>query len=311
MFSYRHSFHAGNHGDVLKHLTLIAVTRYLMRKPGPLLLIDTHAGAGAYNLGDAWALKSGEGAAGYQRLRAACEAQAEGASPEALAAYLGLVRALGSRDPAGASYYPGSPAVLYGLMDAPERRLVHDRLKLFELHPTVSAILAQRVQSWRAGRRVTAEASDGFAALKRLLPPAATESGVRRALVLIDPSYEIKTDYAQVATAIDGALQRCAVGTYLVWYPLIARAEAHALPRRLKTLAQAARRPWLHATLAVGNARSDDVLQRGQRQGLSASGMIVINPPYVLAEQLRAALPRVSEVLARGPDSGWSVDAAG
>lgn len=313
MFSYRHSFHAGNHGDVLKHLTLIATVRYLMHKPSPLLLIDTHAGAGAYDLGDAWALKSGEGAEGYQRLLTACRQAPSEALPEALTAYLDWVRQLGAEDAAGARFYPGSPALLYGLMNAPERREVHDRLKLFELHPTVSEILARRVQSWQAGRRVVAEASDGFAALKRLLPPAVTDGGTRRALVLMDPPYEMKTDYAQVVAAMEGALQRCAVGTYLIWYPIIARAEAHELPRRLRTLAQNARRPWLHATLSVGNVPSKDVLQTGvpQRQRLSASGVFVINPPYVLAGELRAALPHVTEILRRGPGSNWSVEAAG
>ena len=189
---------------------------------------------------------------------------------------------------------------MHALMTEPARAAVHDRLRLFELHPTDAQALQAHIAQLDAGRQVGMARQDGFAALKALLPPPASGSGSRRALVLIDPSYEIKSDYAKVAGAVQDALRRFATGVYLVWYPIIPRPEAHTLPRRLRTLAQQAERAWLQATLAVGATPGSN--------GLSASGMFVINPPHTLAAALRSALPRVQQALARGPQASWSVD---
>ena len=127
---------------------------------------------------------------------------------------------------------------------------------------------------------------DGFEGLKAFLPPPS-----RRALVLIDPSYEIKSDYQKVSACIQDSLKRFATGTYAVWYPIIPRPEAHELPRRLKTLANQAGKPWLHATLAIGQAEERNVPGEPERgQGLTASGMFVINPPHTLKPALQ--LPR-------------------
>jgi 23S rRNA (adenine2030-N6)-methyltransferase len=120
----------------------------------------------------------------------------------------------------------------------------------------------------------------------------------------MDPSYELKTDYARVSQSIQDALKRFANGCYLVWYPIIARPEAHQLPRRLKTLANQAGRPWLHASLSIGHAPEDS---QGMR-GLTASGMFVINPPHVLAEQLRQAQPWLVNTLGQGKGQGMQVE---
>jgi 23S rRNA (adenine2030-N6)-methyltransferase len=120
----------------------------------------------------------------------------------------------------------------------------------------------------------------------------------------MDPSYEITSDYAKVSQTIAECLKRFSTGTYLVWYPIIPRPEAHELPRRLRTLANQAGRSWVHATLAIGKGAEGDT-------GLSASGMFIINPPYTLAEQLRAALAVVGPALARGNGKGWQVEAGG
>lgn len=315
MFSYRHAFHVGNHADVLKHLTLIATARHLMQKDTPLLLVDTHAGAGIYRLDGDMAAKSGESAAGVDRLWARCVSHPEqGARPvPALADYLDVVRAFND-GPATATLraYPGSPLILFHLMDSPERAAVHDRLKLFELHPTDSRLLDEHVKQLRAGSRVTVERSDGFEALKRLLPPPAS-GGSRRALVLIDPSYEIKTDYGRVAGAVEDALKRFATGVYGIWYPIIPRMAAHDLPRRLKTLARGAKRSWLLATLAVGTSETAPADTREKTTGrphtpLSASGMFLINPPHTLEASLRAALPQVLDALAQGAGGRWTVE---
>ena len=317
MFSYRHAFHAGNHADVLKHLTLVATLRHLMRKDSPLTMIDTHAGAGIYRLDAEAAQTSGEALAGIARLAppnagdsapnsaTARSRQAPDAivsEYDALTDYLALLAGFNRTGASGGPWrvYPGSPLLMHALMTEPARAAVHDRLRLFELHPTDAQALQAHIAQLDAGRQVGMARQDGFAALKALLPPPASGSGSRRALVLIDPSYEIKSDYAKVAGAVQDALRRFATGVYLVWYPIIPRPEAHTLPRRLRTLAQQAERAWLQATLAVGAAPGSN--------GLSASGMFVINPPHTLAAALRSALPRVRQALARGPQASWSVD---
>lgn len=315
MFSYRHAFHVGNHADVLKHLALVATARHLMQKDAPLLLVDTHAGAGIYRLDGDMAAKSGESAAGVGQLWARCSGNpGQAAQPvSALADYLDMVRAFNAGSAAAAPrVYPGSPLILFHLMDSPERAAVRDRLKLFELHPTDSRLLQEHVKQLRAGSRVAVERSDGFEALKRLLPPPAS-GGSRRALVLIDPSYEIKTDYARVANAVEDALKRFATGVYCVWYPVIPRMAAHELPRRLKTLARGAKRSWLQATLAVGTSATEPVDTREKAAGrsrnpLSASGMFIVNPPHTLEASLREVLPQVTRVLAQGAGARWTVE---
>ncbi len=296
MFSYRHAFHAGNHADVLKHITLLATLRHLQQKEAGLTLIDTHAGAGLYRLDGDYAQKGAEAEEGLFKL---LEAVAEREDlPEPVQDYLEQVAHF---NPNGeARVYPGSPF----LMAQRLRHEARDRLKLFELHPTDIQALAGNVGQLELGRTVQVSREDGFEALRKLLPPPASASGSKRAMVLIDPSYEIKSDYAKVANVIQDSLKRFPTGTYLVWYPIIPRPEAHELPRRLKTLANQAGRSWLNATLAIGKGAEGDT-------GLSASGMFVINPPYTLAEQLRAALAVVGPALARGHGKGWQVEAGG
>jgi len=301
MFSYRHAFHAGNHADVLKHLTLIAILRHLMRKDSPLTLIDTHAGAGIYRLDFDAAQISGEAQQGIARLQGL--AATETIAP-ALAGYLDVVASFNrSAAPGGAwRVYPGSPLIMHALMTEPARAAVHDRLKLFELHPSDIQALQAHVAQLGAGRQVSVARQDGFEALKALLPPPASAGGSRRALALIDPSYEIKSDYAKVGAAVQDALRRLATGVMFVWYPIIARPEAHALPRRLKTLAQQADRAWLNASLHIGAAP--------QGEGLTASGVFVINPPHTLKATLDEALPQVLRALGQGRGAGraWAVE---
>ena len=331
MFSYRHGFHAGNHADVLKHLCMIATVRHLMRKPAPIHLIDTHAGAGLYRLDGDFAKTSGEALDGVLRLWQAVNANPSGPDQTtrkqaysgeeststasksiapALAEYLAAVASFNPGD--RWRVYPGSPFLLYSLMNEPDRAAVRDRLKLFELHPTDASALQGNIAQLEAGRQISVARQDGFQGLKALLPPPEM-GGSRRAFVLIDPSYEIKSDYARVAEATHAALQRFATGVLMVWYPIIARAEAHDLPRRLKTLAQQAGRPWLHATLAVStDARRALVpAQIGERTAgpsLTASGVFLVNPPHTLKPALSDALPTVLAALSRGPNSGFTVE---
>jgi len=314
MFSYRHAFHAGNHADVLKHTTLIATLKHLTQKDAGLTLIDTHAGAGLYRLDGDYAETGGEAREGIFKLMSSLRPAAATALPDVAPALQDYLDLIASFNPDGRlRVYPGSPFVTHSLMRAEAR----DKLKLFELHPTDSKVLAGNVAQLEAGRQIAVARQDGFEGLKSFLPPPN-----RRAMVLIDPSYEIKSDYLKVSACIQDCLKRFATGTYLVWYPVIPRPEAHELPRRLKTLANQAKRPWLHATLAIGSEDAaptavqvspHGVVEPAERRrpGLRASGMFVINPPHTLKAALQAALPQVLAALGRGAGKGFTVDAGG
>ncbi len=331
MFSYRHAFHAGNHADVLKHMALIATLQHLTQKDAGLTVVDTHAVAGLYRLDGDYAGKSGEAQDGVLKLfaqvrpagtnspskapqalitsahitiKSRANKAADAAAPHApatlapaLAAYLDLIAGF---NPGGQlRIYPGSPFVIQHLLRIDAR----DRLKLFELHPTDSKTLAANIAQLQAGRQVAVARLDGFEGLKAFLPPPN-----RRALVLIDPSYELKNDYGKVSACIQDSLKRFSTGTYAVWYPVIPRPEAHDLPLRLKTLATQAKKPWLHATLAIG---ADPAQESNDRPGLRASGLFLINPPHTLQAALAAALPQVLQVLGRGAGKGYTLDAGG
>ena len=296
MFSYRHAFHAGNHADVLKHMVLIAIMRHLTQKDTALTVFDTHAGAGLYRLDGDYAETSGEAAEGCLRLIAAKPL------PNALAPvlqdYLDLVASFNT---AGShKIYPGSPFIVQSLLR--ER----DKLKLFELHPTDAKTLSANVAQLDAGRQVAVLREDGFEGLKKFLPPPA-----RRALVLSDPSYEIKTDYARVVAMVADSLTRFATGTYAVWYPLIPRPEAHDVPRKLKTLAAKAGKAWLNASLTVKSSKltandAGEVI----RPGLPASGMFVINPPHTLKAALGLALPQLAKLLGQDKHATSTLESA-
>ncbi|BEP93578.1 23S rRNA (adenine(2030)-N(6))-methyltransferase RlmJ [Acidovorax sp. sif1233] len=295
MFSYRHAFHAGNHADVLKHTVLIAALQHLTEKDAALTVLDTHAGAGLYRLDGDYASTSGEAADGIVRLFAPT---APALTP-ALQAYVDMVRAFNQGS--ALRVYPGSPFIAQRLLRG------HDKLKLFELHPTDLRALAGNVAQLEAGRQVAVLHEDGFEGIKKFLPPPA-----RRALVLCDPSYEIKSDYAKVLDMAADSLKRFATGTYAFWYPIIPRPEAHDLPRRLKTLATKAGKGWLHATLTVKNSKlTENAAGDVKRPGLPASGMFLINPPFTLKAALKTALPQMVELLAQDKHATHTLESGG
>lgn len=285
MFSYRHAFHAGNHADVLKHMVLIQLLKYLNHKETPYMVIDTHAGAGTYLLDGEYATKSGEADSGIGQLWESQDA------PEIVTEFLDQIREL---NPSGRlRLYPGSPFLAEHIMRE------QDRLRLFEMHPTdvrqlqenfrklISHKVANGVELPSRGKRVMIQRADGYGGLKALLPPPS-----RRALVLIDPSYEDKDDYRKVRVAVDEAQKRFATGTYAVWYPALARLEAQQLPERLKRCAAS---DWLHVVLSIGGY--------AEGQGLHSSGMFVINPPWTLKAKLEQALPWLANLLGHGNGS--------
>ena len=341
MFSYRHAFHAGNHADVLKHTCLIALMKYLTQKDAALTVIDTHAGAGLYRLDGDYTETSGEASEGIFKLISASKAApaqagrapaaikkiASPASPEApppagaakpakapdgypwapaLQDYLELLRGLNPHfaqtgDAAHLKIYPGSPFIEQKFLSG------RDKLKLFELHPTDHKSLKGNIEQLGVGRQVTVAREDGFEALRPFLPPPA-----RRALVLCDPSYEMKSDYARVSAVMADAVKRFPTGTYAVWYPVIPRPEAHDLPSKLKTMAVKAGRSWLHATLTVKSSKlTTDSDGEVVRPGLPASGMFIINPPHTLKADLQAALPQMVALLGQDRNAGFTLEHGG
>jgi len=317
MFSYRHAFHAGNHADVLKHTTLIALMKYLTQKDTALTVIDTHAGAGLYRLDGDYTETSGEALEGILKLLAkpVAEAPKPGSKSKpvveeplapALQDYLDLLKSLNpqfaqSGEAAHLRIYPGSPFI--------EQRFLsgRDKLKLFELHPTDFKSLFGNIEQLGVGRQVAVAREDGFEALKTFLPPPA-----RRAMVFCDPSYEIKSDYARVSACMADAIKRFATGTYVVWYPIIPRPEAHDLPRKLKTLAVKAGRSWLNASLTVKSSKlTTDVAGEVVRPGLPASGMFVINPPHTLKAELQLALPQMVAKLGQDRHAAFGLEHGG
>jgi 23S rRNA (adenine2030-N6)-methyltransferase len=325
MFSYRHAFHAGNHADVLKHTTLIALCKYLCGKDTALSVIDTHAGAGLYRLDGDYTETSGEAKDGVFRLFQASnqpidqQIRAQAAptkvalkviTPDdfcpALQDYANVLRDLNPKfaetgDVSHLKIYPGSPFITQKFLEG------RDKLKLFELHPTDFKSLSGNIEQLGAGRQVSVAREDGFEALKPFLPPPS-----RRAMVFCDPSYEMKSDYLRVSGTMGDAVKRFATGTYVVWYPVIPRPEAHDLPRKLKTLAVKAGKSWLNAVLTVKSSKlltdsEGDVI----RPGLPASGMFIINPPHTLKAQLQLALPQMVALLGQDRNAGFALDSGG
>ena len=277
MLSYRHGFHAGNHADVLKHIALVALLRNLTRKDKPIMMVDTHAGAGMYSLEQGFAVKNAEFRDGIAALWERNDL------PEPVVDSLGLVRAVNADGVL--RHYPGSPRIALGVLRP------QDRLRLFELHGTERQILAEQFAD--DGRRVTVNAGDGFAGLKAALPPPS-----RRGLVLIDPSYELVSDYRAVVAALRDGLQRFATGTYVVWYPLLQRREAIELPERLR---RAAGTDWLDIALQVKAPSPEG-------RGLHGSGMFVVNPPWKFSEQMRGIMPWLTRVLAQDAGASFRID---
>ncbi|WP_281981441.1 23S rRNA (adenine(2030)-N(6))-methyltransferase RlmJ [Azonexus hydrophilus] len=277
MLSYRHAYHAGNHADVLKHLILLQIAQYMGEKPAPFWIIDTHAGAGRYALDSAHASKLAEWRDGVGRLW-----EASGLPPAA-ADYLDFVRML---NPDGQlKHYPGSPWLARQLLRE------SDRLRLYELHSSDGKLLQECFRG--AGRQVSITEGDGFAGLKALLPPPP-----RRALVLIDPSYETRDDYLNVTKGLQEALKRFPTGTYALWYPMLIKPESRQLPDRLKRLGAA---NWLNATLEVKAAPRDGF-------GMYGSGMFIINPPWTLGKTLHETLPPLAALLAQGPGARYTLE---
>lgn len=277
MLSYRHAFHAGNHADVLKHFIELQLLSHLAQKDKPFWYIDTHAGAGCYALDSGYATQNMEYTSGITRLWERDDL------PPPLAEYVELIKRF---NPDGLlKLYPGSP--MLGLRILREQ----DRMRLFEMHPADSVLLQNNFRG--QGTRVLIQTTDGFKALKALLPPPP-----KRALVLIDPPYEDKQDYRRVVSALGEGLKRFATGVYALWYPQLQRSETRQLPEQLKLLAA---KSWLHVTLSVQGPDATDVGMRG-------SGVFVINPPWWLHETLQNVMPYLVRHLGQDDQADFGLE---
>lgn len=270
MLSYRHSFHAGGFADVIKHVVVSEILQHLVRKETAFHYIDTHAGAGLFDLRSEHADKLQEYRKGIGKLTAK-------EWPE-LASYFAIVKKY-NNTPA-LNFYPGSPLIAAHYLRAA------DRSWLFELHPADFALLQEQ---FAADRRVRVMRADGFKGLLSLLPPVA-----QRGLVLIDPAYEVKTDYAQVFETVARAHRKFPAGIYALWYPVVDRTRIDALEKQF--IGSGIRRIQRFELGISGDAPG---------KGLSAAGMIVINPPWMLLEKMAALLPKLVAALATDSDGSF------
>jgi 23S rRNA (adenine2030-N6)-methyltransferase len=264
--NYRHAFHAGNFADVVKHATLARVIAHLKEKPAAFRVIDTHAGAGLYDLHGPEAGRTGEWREGIGQVMGAALAPAV---RELLAPYLDAVA---SFNPAGLHTYPGSPALVRAWLRA------QDRLVACEREPEAARALAA---SLRADARVKAVAIDGYMALNAYVPPRE-----RRGLVLLDPPYEQADEFDRLATGLAAAHRKWPTGVYMLWYPI---KDARATATFTRRLAQLGIPRILRAELALDSGR--DALR------LAGSGLVLVNPPWRLEAELEVLLPGLAQAL--------------
>jgi 23S rRNA (adenine2030-N6)-methyltransferase len=275
MLSYRHSFHAGNFADVLKHIVLIQILGYLGKKNQPFCCIDTHAGAGDYALDSGYALKNSEFANGIGKLWSRHDL------PEVVASYVQLIKQANSNDQM--TRYLGSPLIAQQLLRA------KDRLFLYELHSTELDLLSTAIGR---DKRVKVFHADGLKDSLGLLPPPE-----RRGVILIDPSYEVKTDYLDVPNALCAMHKRFATGTYALWYPVVERSRNQALEQAIKT----------------SGIKNVQLFELGldadtNEHGMTASGLIIVNPPWTLLAQMQSVLPWLVEVLGNHNTSFYRIE---
>lgn len=276
MLSYRHGFHAGNHADVLKHFVLYAVLNYYNQKDKPYWYIDTHSGAGLYDINHEFAEKTGEYHEGIGLLQEKYDVL-----PLVLQEYLDFIQQFQQEK----KLYPGSPVIAQKLVRS------IDRIRLFELHPTDSVHLIENFKGQRVKYQITK--GDGFQGLIGLLPPS-----TRRAVTLIDPPYEEKSDYQTVINTLEEAHKRFSTGCYMLWYPLLMRDESLSLARKLQNIFGD---NYLNVTLSVYQP-TDELF------GMFGSGLFIINPPFVLKAELEKIMPTLVRLLAQNDGANFKIE---
>jgi 23S rRNA (adenine2030-N6)-methyltransferase len=276
--NYRHEFHAGNFADVVKHAVLCRILNYLRSKPAAFRVIDTHAGAGLYDLTGVEALRGGEWHGGIEKLMAA-------PLPDTVAAllspYLEVVNAL--NEPGRLRVYPGSPALARAWLRP------QDRLIACELEPKAASNLSRNLQG---DARIKALKIDGWTALNAYVPPKE-----RRGLVLVDPPFEEGRDFSRLVSGLAAAHRKWPTGIYVLWYPIKGRTEPELLAKRL-------RRSELGKALRVEVL----VAPLGNPTRLNGTGVIVVNPPWTLESELSTLLPVLAAILVQGGKPVFHLD---
>ncbi|MBA6222662.1 23S rRNA (adenine(2030)-N(6))-methyltransferase RlmJ [Colwellia sp. MB02u-18] len=274
MLSYRHAFHAGNFADVLKHSVLTLVLEYMTRKDKGFYYIDSHSGAGMYQLSDDYAQKTGEYKNGIAKLIENDDL------PEALQPYIDLVKNL-NQETGELTLYPGSP----GIARQFTRR--QDSAHLFELHPTDIEHLKAYSQRWNKSH---VKQSDGYQGVLGLVPPPN-----RRGVVLIDPPYELKEDYLKAVRTVVNAYKKFATGTYILWYPVVKR-------ELVEQMQSAFTKSDVRNLIQIEYCQDADT----EEYGMTGTGLFIVNPPWQLTSQLDEILPYLKTKLGH-TESQYSV----
>ena len=274
--NYRHAFHAGNFADVVKHIVLVRILLYLQEKHAAFRVIDTHAGAGLYDLTGEEAERSGEWLTGIARIMQA--RFSEHALP-LIKPYLDIVRSFNSH-PAKLERYPGSPLIARALLRP------QDRLTACEVEPKARK---QLIDALRRDTQARVVDLDGWTALPAFVPPKE-----RRGLVLIDPPYEQKNEFERLAEGFTEAFTKWPTGSYLMWYPVKSRRATDTLARHVAQIVETGAVPGkaLRLEFSVAPQTAD--------AGLISAGLLIVNPPWTLAGELKAILPELEKPLGLG-----------
>jgi 23S rRNA (adenine2030-N6)-methyltransferase len=273
--NYRHAFHAGNFADVIKHIVLVRILTYLQQKDSAFRVIDTHAGAGLYDLTGEEAQRGGEWLTGIARIR---QARFSEAAAALLAPYLDIVRAFNPQRDLQA--YPGSPLIARALL-RPQDRLVACEV--------ADGARKQLINALRRDEQARVVDLDGWTALPAFVPPKE-----RRGLVLIDPPFEQPGEFERLAEGFSGAYTKWPTGIYALWYPVKSRRATDTLARSVAAVSGAAdgEAKCLRLEFSVAPQAADG--------GLTSAGLLIVNPPWTLAGELRAILPELEKPLGLG-----------
>ncbi|MCL1079872.1 23S rRNA (adenine(2030)-N(6))-methyltransferase RlmJ [Parashewanella spongiae] len=263
MLSYRHSFHAGNFADVIKHIVQVEILEHLLKKDKPFEYIDTHSGAGLFSIKSDDMQKLQEYNNGIAKLDSNNFPEISSYF-EAIQAYNGSKRL---------EFYPGSPAIAKHFLRT------HDRAWLYELHPQDFKHLTSNIGQ---NRKVKIAQEDGLKGMNSIVP---TKS--RRALILIDPSYEVKAEYELVIESVIKAYGKFSTGVYAIWYPVVERNTINMMERKLKNS-------------GIKNIQQFElgIASDSSGRGMTSSGMFVINPPWTIKSKMSSLLPKLAQTLA-------------
>jgi 23S rRNA (adenine2030-N6)-methyltransferase len=281
--NYRHAFHAGGFADVIKHIVLVRMLTYLQDKPAAFRVIDIHAGAGVYDLTGEEARRGGEWLTGIARVM---QARFSEAALPLVAPYLDIVRAFNSgRD---LKAYPGSPLIARALLRP------QDRLTACEVEPKARQRLIEALRRDTQARVVDL---DGWMALPAFVPPKE-----RRGLVLIDPAFEQKDEFERLGSGFAEAFAKWPTGGYLLWYPVKSRRATDDLARHVAATVAAGPSPGKCLRLEFS------VAPQVAGAALASAGLLIVNPPWTLAGELKAILPELEKPLGQGGAGRFRLD---